>query len=80
MQYISTRGEAPKLGFDDVLLAGLADGWRPVRAGELAAGGRRNHAQLAGALCPIQELAVEVMLPFRRGKQYPTREDFRRPW
>ncbi|MBM3515427.1 MAG: hypothetical protein FJX59_17200, partial [Alphaproteobacteria bacterium] len=24
MRYISTRGRAPELGFDDVLLAGLA--------------------------------------------------------
>ncbi|MFM7336869.1 MAG: hypothetical protein ACKO2E_01110, partial [Actinomycetota bacterium] len=24
MQYISTRGSAPKIGFQDVLLAGLA--------------------------------------------------------
>ena len=62
MQYISTRGEAPKLGFDDVLLAGLAsDGglyvpetWPQVDAATL-----RSWRGLS-----YQELAVEVMLPF----------------
>ena len=43
IRYISTRGQAPALGFDDVLLAGLArDGglyvperWPAMSAGDL---------------------------------------------
>ena len=72
MQYISTRGEAPKLGFDDVLLAGLAtDGglyvpetWPQVDADTLRAWRGLSY----------QELAVEVMLPFV--EQSIPREDF----
>ena len=31
MRYVSTRGEAPVMGFSDVLLAGLAkDGWQLI--------------------------------------------------
>ena len=62
MNYISTRGEAPPLGFEDVLLAGLArDGglyvpqtW-PVLAPEAI-------AKLAGK--PFADAAVEVIHPF----------------
>ncbi len=62
MQYISTRGEAPKLGFADVTLAGLArDGglyvpqsW-PRLPPETIAG-------FAGR--PFDEIAVEVIAPF----------------
>lgn len=65
MTYISTRGEAPKLGFEDVLLAGLArDGglyvpqtW-PVLSKETIAG-------LAGK--PFAEVATEVIHPFTDG-------------
>ena len=62
MDYISTRGEAPKLGFEDVLLAGLArDGglyvpetW-PKLAPEVI-------ASFAGKR--FADVAVEVILPF----------------
>ncbi|HEY9345973.1 MAG TPA: threonine synthase, partial [Inquilinus sp.] len=65
MRYISTRGHAPALAFDDVLLAGLArDGglylpetW-PVRSAE-------EWRCLRGL--PYDELATEVMLPFVEG-------------
>ena len=62
MQYISTRGEAPKLGFDDVLLAGLAtDGglYVPESWPQVDAETMRRWRGLS-----YQELAVEVMLPF----------------
>jgi threonine synthase len=62
VDYISTRGEAPTLGFDDVLLAGLArDGglyvpktWPKLAPAAIAA--------LAGR--PFAEVAVEVIHPF----------------
>ena len=62
MRYVSTRGEAPPLGFMDVTLAGLArDGglyvpetW-PQLSGETIAG-------FAGR--PYAEVAVEVIRPF----------------
>jgi threonine synthase len=62
VDYISTRGEAPTLGFDDVLLAGLArDGglyvpkaWPKLAPDTIAA--------LAGR--PFAEVAVEVVHPF----------------
>ena len=65
MDYISTRGEAPPLGFEDVVLAGLArDGglyvpqsW-PVLAPETI-------ASFAGM--PFAEVAVEVIHPFAGG-------------
>ena len=62
MHYISTRGEAPELGFEDVLLAGLArDGglympksWPSLSPAAIAG--------LAGK--PYAELATSVMEPF----------------
>lgn len=61
-RYISTRGQAPQLGFDDVLLTGLArDGglyvpetWPTLSGGDLRA--------LAGR--PYAETATRVMTPF----------------
>ncbi len=66
MKYISTRGEAPSLGFADVTLAGLArDGglyvpetW-PRLSPDAIAG-------LAGR--PFHEIAVEVIAPFTGGE------------
>ncbi len=66
MQYISTRGEAPVLSFEDVLLAGLArDGglylpqtWPQFSPDRIAA--------LAGR--PFHEVAVEVIAPFTGGQ------------
>ena len=72
MQYISTRGEAPKLSFDDVLLAGLAnDGglYVPESWPKVDAETMRSWRGLS-----YPELAVEVMLPFVE-KSIP-REDF----
>ncbi|MFC1672990.1 threonine synthase [Pseudomonadota bacterium] len=65
MKYISTRGNAPKLAFDDVLLTGLArDGglylpetWPTLSAAEIAAMKDMSYA----------EVAVKVMLPFVEG-------------
>ena len=62
MQYVSTRGAAPKLGFEATMLAGLArDGglyvpetWPTLNRGEIAA--------LAGL--PYEEVAFRVMRPF----------------
>lgn len=62
MQYVSTRGQAPKLGFEDVLLAGLAcdgglyvpDAWPAFSAEEIA--------ELAGL--PYVDAAACVMQPF----------------
>ena len=65
MQYISTRGQAPSLTFDEVLLTGLArDGglyvpetWPQISADELR--------RFAGR--PYDAVAVEVMWPFVEG-------------
>ena len=65
MRYVSTRGAAPVLGFEDVLLAGLArDGglyvpetWPQFTADDIRA--------LRGL--PYSEIAVRVMLPFLGG-------------
>jgi threonine synthase len=62
LRYVSTRGQAPELGFDDVLLAGLAtDGglyvpaaWPRLSQAEIAA--------LAGLDYPT--LAARIMAPF----------------
>ncbi len=63
MQYVSTRGQAPALGFGDVLLTGLApdgglyvpDVW-PTLSSEVWAPGR-----------PYADVAVDVMFPFVDG-------------
>ena len=63
MQYVSTRGGAPALGFGDVLLTGLAsdgglyvpEAW-PTLAPEVWAPGR-----------PYADVAVDVMFPFVEG-------------
>jgi threonine synthase len=65
MNYVSTRGTAPALGFGDVLLAGLArdgglyvpESWPPFAADRLA----------AYASMPYAEVAAEVMWPFVSG-------------
>src|SRR5438067_5395080 len=61
-RYISTRGEAPELGFEDVMLSGLArDGglyvpaeWPTFTAGQFEA--------LRGK--PYADIALAVMSPF----------------
>jgi len=65
LDYISTRGEAPALGFEDVLLAGLArDGglYVPQTWPSLAP---ETIAALAGR--PFADVAVEVIHPFTVG-------------
>jgi len=65
VHYVSTRGEAPRLGFDDILLAGLAsdgglylpEAWPTLTAGQLG--------RFAGR--PYPEVAAEVMRPFLAG-------------
>jgi threonine synthase len=59
MRYISTRGQAPALNFEDVLLAGLAsDGGLP----------RFTQEEIASwAGLPYHELAFRVMRPFVTG-------------
>ncbi len=64
-RYISTRGEAPELGFEDAVLTGLArDGglylpkaWPQLTGDQIA--------DLAGR--PFQDVAVEVIAPFTGG-------------
>ena len=65
MQYVSTRGAAPKLGFEEAMLAGLArdgglyvpEAWPRMAPEEIAA--------LAGL--PYEEVAFRVMRPFVAG-------------
>jgi threonine synthase len=65
VHYISTRGEASKLGFEDVLLAGLArDGGLYVPESWPALS-RETIAGFAGK--PFAEVAVEVIHPFTGG-------------
>ena len=65
MRYISTRGEAPVLEFEDVLLAGLArDGGLYVPE----SWPRLTPAQIAGfAGRPYHQIAAEVVWPFMGG-------------
>ena len=66
MRYISTRGAAPALAFDDVLLAGLArDGGLYVPE-DLAAASPTDLTALRGL--EYAELAVRVMRPFVGGR------------
>jgi threonine synthase len=65
LKYISTRGLAPTLGFEDVMLAGLArDGglYVPESWPQLS---RETIAGFAGR--PFHEVAVEVIAPFAGG-------------
>ena len=65
MHYISTRGEAAKLGFEDVLLAALArDGglYVPERWPRIS---RETIQSFAGK--PFADVAVEVIFPFAGG-------------
>ena len=62
MRYISTRGDAPVLGFEDVTLTGLAsDGglYVPEHIPTVT-----PDRMVAWAALPYDELAVQVMLPF----------------
>ena len=73
MRYISTRGQAPALGFDEVLLAGLArdgglylpESWPKLEASKLRS--------LLGR--PYAEVAAELMRPFVAGSVIEARFD-----
>ena len=74
MRYLSTRGQAPQLNFDDTLLAGLAaDGglYLPESWPQLSADDLRSFRGLSYA-----DLAVRVMEPFVGGRI--ARSDFER--
>jgi threonine synthase len=60
--YVSTRGEARKLGFSDALLAGLARDGGLYVPDAMPQMGREAIAALAGA--PYAEAATEIILPF----------------
>lgn len=62
MRYVSTRGKAPVLEFDDVLLAGLATDGGLYLPEEWPTFDEEKWRSLRGL--SYQELAVEVMLPF----------------
>jgi threonine synthase len=65
LRYVSTRGEAPELGFEDVLLTGLArDGglYVPALWPQLSA---RQIRDLRGKT--YEEIAFEVITPFMSG-------------
>ncbi|MGD9803189.1 MAG: threonine synthase [Hyphomicrobiaceae bacterium] len=66
MRYVSTRGKAPSLGFEDVLLTGLArDGglYLPVEWPQLSRG---EIARFAGQ--PYEDVALQVIRPFVGGE------------
>jgi threonine synthase len=66
VKYVSTRGKAPELGFEDVLLTGLArDGglYVPQRWPQFS---RDEIAGMAGK--PYEAVALEVMRPFLGGE------------
>lgn len=62
MRYVSTRGNAPKLQFDDVLLAGLATDGGLYLPETWPSFSKEEWSDLRGL--SYQDLAVEVMLPF----------------
>ena len=65
MRYISTRGQAPALNFEDVLLAGLASDGGLYVPENLP---RFTQEEIASwADLPYHELAFRVMRPFVAG-------------
>ncbi|WP_299082791.1 threonine synthase [uncultured Ruegeria sp.] len=65
MKYISTRGQAPELSFEDAMLTGLArDGGLYVPA-EIPVMSRDDIAALAGL--PYEDIAFRVMWPYVSG-------------
>ena len=65
MRYVSTRGRAPELGFDDVLLAGLATDGGLYVPKAWPQWSKDDFAKLAGLDYPT--LAARVMAPFVAG-------------
>ena len=70
MKYISTRGAAPTLDFEQVLLAG-SPGRRSLRAGELPEFSAAEIAAMRGLDYP--ELALEIMRPLS-ATAFPTED------
>ena len=66
MQYISTRGEAPALGFSDALLAGLARDGGLYLPQEWPHFGADDIRALRGL--PYPEMAVRLLAPFTGGE------------
>lgn len=62
MHYISTRGDAPALGFSDALLTGLAHDGGLYLPAEWPTFSKRDIRALRGK--PYQEIAFRVLLPF----------------
>ena len=62
MEYISTRGQAPALGFEDVLLTGLASDGGLYVPRELPKFSRDDIAAMRGLSYP--ELAQHIITPF----------------
>ena len=62
MRYISTRGEAPKLSFEDVLLTGLASDGGLYVPEELPKFSKEDMQAMASM--SYAELAHKVILPF----------------
>lgn len=65
MKYISTRGDAPALSFEDVVLTGLAPDGGLYVPEQLPSFSREEIASWAGL--PYNELAFKVMAPFVDG-------------
>lgn len=76
MRYISTRGQAPALNFEDVLLAGLATDGGLYVPENLPRFTQEEIASWAGL--PYHELAFRVMRPFVGGSIPDA--DFKRFW
>ncbi len=66
MRYLSTRGRAPVLEFDDVLLAGLAEDGGLYLPEQWPAFGADELRAMCGL--PYTDLAVRVMTPFLGGR------------
>ena len=65
MHYISTRGSAPELTFEDTMLTGLARDGGLYVPGEIPT---MTHAQIADlAGLPYEEIAFRVMWPYVQG-------------
>ncbi len=66
MKYVSTRGTAPELGFEDVLLTGLARDGGLYLPEQWPLFSQTEIAHMAGQ--PYQAVALEVMRPFLGGE------------
>ena len=67
MQYVSTRGAAPMLGFADALLAGLARDGGLYAPRDAPPAGDPTTIRGAQRVCAYADAAVRVMTPFVAG-------------